>query len=394
MFKRVYSSVLEELLRKHLFTINSMKIFIHNFLFYIGRRSYFLSLNKYADRRRNELHKLYSMKEGADDDDVSLASDEHQRFKRSSSRIQVHDESNPDGFRINKNSDQTNTDSHDQTECTDRHDDRIAVRVNVDDLKLNFVDEHNFVDESIRQIDLNGLLERLPTLNDTTFIDWRDSGCMTFVRDQLDCGSCYAFATVSLMEWSYCQTAANKFLGFSEQYMVDCGQYTNLFGCEGANIDGMKQFLKEFGMELRSNYPYKGQLGKCPHIYNHQRQSEWNSSEVGHLRPSKESFKYEVITDRNRSIWLELLSKRPLLIIIKCPIDFVFYGGMIHDGHNCNQIDLHAMLLIGDGVENGEEYWLLRNSHGYYWGESGHFRLSKKAPDHCFGDIVNVEATF
>lgn len=225
-----------------------------------------------------------------------------------------------------------------------------------------------------------------PGLENRLFVDWRESGCLTMVRDQRRCGSCYAFATVAMMEFLHCEQTG-KLVPFSEQYMVDCGKgnIENMNGCDGSDLDSMAEFVEVWGVELSSNYPYVGLEKLCPYD-----KSEMRSA--GFKRPSFVNFRdiYQ------RVLWEEILKETgPMIATIVVPIDFSFYGGMVHQGRNClNEDDMHAMLLIGHGIEDGQEYWLYKNSHGYYWGEDGYFKLSKNADNICFGPHAKTKFRF
>lgn len=225
-----------------------------------------------------------------------------------------------------------------------------------------------------------------PGIEEKLFIDWRESECLTVVRDQGDCGSCYAFATIALMELTHC-LQTGKLVPFSEQYMVDCGKIhiRNNHGCDGSDIRSMAKFIQEWGVELRSNYPYLAKETSCPYDEN-------DKHRAGYMKPTIEVFNYVF----EKSHWLDILkSIGPMMALITTPKDFDFYGGMIHDGNNCaSDLDSHAMLLVGHGIEDGKEYWLYRNSYGYRWGEDGYFKLSKRANDNCFGPHMFSQFNF
>lgn len=225
-----------------------------------------------------------------------------------------------------------------------------------------------------------------PGLEQKLFVDWQESGCLTVVRDQRDCGSCYAFTTIALMEFLHCQQTG-KLVPFSEQYMVDCGKshVNNIEGCDGSDLPSMANFVEDWGVELRSNYPYLAKETSCPY-------DRADVRRAGYKKPKFQKFKYIF----GRNYWPGVLKYGgPMIAVIRVPTDFSYYGGMIHDGKNCVTEDgLHAMLLVGHGIEDGQEYWLYRNSHGYYWGEQGYFKLSKKAQENCFGPHTNTNFKF
>jgi C1A family cysteine protease len=92
-----------------------------------------------------------------------------------------------------------------------------------------------------------------------TSIDWRDKNAVNPVRDQGQCGSCWAFSAVGAMESRAFIRAIDKngLLGLSEQQLVDCagGSYGNE-GCNGGDMGAAFDYAKDYGMMNRTDYPY------------------------------------------------------------------------------------------------------------------------------------------
>lgn len=80
------------------------------------------------------------------------------------------------------------------------------------------------------------------------------------------------------------------------------------------------------------------------------------------------------------------LAKFPMAMGLAVDISkFSDYGGGVDDGETCSTNSAHSMVLVGSGREDGNEYWLFRNSYGDSWGEDGYYKLNKKAK-HCLLD--------
>jgi KDEL-tailed cysteine endopeptidase len=102
-----------------------------------------------------------------------------------------------------------------------------------------------------------------------TKVDWREAGVVTAVKDQGQCGSCWAFSAIGAVEGAaaiaanYTWTYENK--GFSEDEVVDCLTYLgkNDQGCQGGEITDAFDFIIANGTVPEAIYPYNDVGGKC-----------------------------------------------------------------------------------------------------------------------------------
>lgn len=221
--------------------------------------------------------------------------------------------------------------------------------------------------------------QKVGRASDKVYFDHRNGGCMLPARDQMDCGACYAFAVTAFFEWLHCKQTG-KLVAFSEQYMIDCGPKTrfneSLDGCDGGVIPMAALFYQVYGADIATKYPYRGEQGECPY-------DPENESSMGFLRFHGQPARFLQITMREAE---KLIKNAPVVIVIGSEGDFAEYGGGVHSGEKCCMVDTpadpcekHGVLLVGHGQQDGQEYWLIRNSYSTVWGEEGYYKLNKKS---------------
>lgn len=216
---------------------------------------------------------------------------------------------------------------------------------------------------------------------DKVFIDHSNDGCMYSPGAQRQCGSCYAFAVSGYFEWLYCKKRG-YLVPFSEQYIVDCGPEFfrgDMSGCHGGYLTTTARFFQNHGAELSTRYPYRAMEGQCPY-------NEYSQDKMGFIRFHGTPSKYVRVPLES---WYYYLEYGPMVLTISSDGDFNEYGGGVHPASNCcttEHCGPHAVLLIGHGREDGQTYWLIKNSYGPAWGDKGYYKLSKKS-DCIHGDV-------
>merc|ERR1711939_644628 len=203
------------------------------------------------------------------------------------------------------------------------------------------------------------------TTNLADSVDWVAKGAVTPVKNQGQCGSCWAFSTTGATEGAY-QIATGKLLSFSEQELVDCaGSYGNQ-GCNGGLMDNGFKYLESKGDALESKYPYTGKSGSC---------SSSKSSNPALAAGKVTSF--NDVTSDSVPQMEAAVSKGPVSVAIEADQSgFQFYKSGVFSGACGPNLD-HGVLVVGYGTDSGKDYWKIKNSWGPTWGDQGYIRVIK-----------------
>ncbi|CAG2231719.1 CTSL [Mytilus edulis] len=165
-------------------------------------------------------------------------------------------------------------------------------------------------------------------------VDWRQKGYVTPVKDQGQCGSCWSFSSTGALEGQHFRKTG-QLVSLSEQNLVDCT---------------FKMPVADF-TNLMSNNSHRNKINK---------------------EGDEEALKSAVAT------------VGPISIAIDADRKFQLYKNGVFDEPECNSTFTdHAVLIVGYGVENGQDYWLVKNSWSASWGIDGYIKMSRNKDNQC-----------
>jgi len=190
-------------------------------------------------------------------------------------------------------------------------------------------------------------------------IDWNAKGALTPIKNQGQCGSCWAFSATEQLESQFFQKYGTL-KALAPQQVVSCD--TTCLGCNGGNPIEAWGYLYGFGgQEPSGDYPYTsgvtGQTGTCSSDAAEVVEDVGQTYTMIASQPSQESNMLAQIQDS------------PMSVCVDAQLWQTYTGGVITASSGCGtQID-HAVQATGYNAEGN--YWIVRNSWGETWGENG-----------------------
>jgi len=194
-------------------------------------------------------------------------------------------------------------------------------------------------------------------------IDWRQRGAVGPVKNQGQCGSCWAFSAVASLEGAHA-LSGKGYASLSEQQLVDCSTSYGNNGCNGGLMDNAFRYLiaATAGDDSEAAYPYRGVDGACAYS---------PSTVAATIR----SFT-DVAAANEAALIAAVSSVGPVSVAIQAASDFMLYSGGVYDSTQCSSSPStlnHGVAVVGytaDAI-------IVRNSWGASWGEAGYIRMAR-----------------
>ena len=199
--------------------------------------------------------------------------------------------------------------------------------------------------------------------------DWCDHNGCTAVKDQGNCGSCWAFAAVGVFE-SVIKIKDGVSRNLSEQYLVSCN--TDDWGCDGGlwahdyHLNKIPPGESAAGSVYEADFPYVAADVACnaPHTH-HEKIKSWDYVGSGYGVPAAADIKAAIY------------QYGPVAVGVCAGDAMSYYSGGIFstdESSDCPYGTNHAVILVG--WDDGNGVWIMRNSWGTSWGESGYMRIT------------------
>ncbi|KAL4714099.1 hypothetical protein ACJJTC_008453 [Scirpophaga incertulas] len=209
--------------------------------------------------------------------------------------------------------------------------------------------------------------------------DTRLYGLVGTVKNQQECGSCWTFGTTVSMEGAVARANAGKFVTLSNQALVDCAwaifqSRYGAHGCDGGSDTAAYHWIMDNGMPTQADYgDYLNKDGYC-HIKNMTKLYTIKGF-VDVVPNSVEALKVAVVNHGPLTVSVnvnELFNTTPTEFSMSKTGEYTIYIPS-----NPNALN-HEVALVGYGEQDGETYWILKNSWGPEWGLDGYMHISSR----------------
>jgi cathepsin L len=202
-------------------------------------------------------------------------------------------------------------------------------------------------------------------------VNWANSGAVTGIKNQGQCGSCWSFSTTGSVEGIH-KIRRGSLISLSEQNLMDCSASYGNQGCNGGLMNNAFKYIQaNKGVDTESYYPYQGKVGTC----------HFTTANIGATITG-----YKNVAAGSESGLQTAVHDQPVSVAIDASHNsFQLYKSGIYYEPACSATKLdHGVLAVGYGVDTANnQYWVVKNSWGTSWGQAGYIWMAKNRSNNC-----------
>jgi len=219
------------------------------------------------------------------------------------------------------------------------------------------------------------VVETLPLRAVPANFDWNNkAGVVTAVKNQEQCGSCWAFSATETIE-SRWAVAGHTLPVLAPQQIVDCDTIDQ--GCNGGwPYDAYQYVISAGGQDTEASYPYAGIDQTC----------QFKPADVA---AKLSSWEYVTRTQSETQIQQYVLSNSPVSVCVDAETWQYYTGGVVTAASCGTSID-HCVQVTGWSVQSGATAWNVRNSWGTSWGNNGYLYVQFGTNACAIAEVVTV----
>lgn len=192
-------------------------------------------------------------------------------------------------------------------------------------------------------------------------VNWTERGVVTPVKDMRNCNANYAFGVNAIVEEAYALHEKTAAPVLSDQEVVDCSTIYDNLQCKGGSSTFSMYYVRDFGVNLESDYPYTGKDQGC----------RKDIAGKGRYRPKK----WWTIGEGPENM-VNQLRIQPTTAGFVIKPDFKSYKSGVYNNNDCLGEPHYLVNAVGFNLDAKEPFFLAKNFWGTNWGENGYFRVA------------------